>query len=186
MELQRRLGATVLYVTHDQVEAMTMGARIAILHEGALEQVGPPADIYRRPTTVFVARFIGSPPMNTMTGTVRGQPGALRVTLPGGDVELPSPASQAVAASGCAEVVVGVRPEHLTVSDAGDLPATVVSVEALGYERHVFCQLDDGEMITVRISADAPEPSMRSPVRLGIDAAQVHCFDPTTTRRIDW
>ncbi|MCZ7530513.1 MAG: sn-glycerol-3-phosphate ABC transporter ATP-binding protein UgpC [Acidimicrobiia bacterium] len=198
VELQRRLGTTVVYVTHDQVEAMTMGSRIAILNEGALEQIGPPPEIYRRPASVFVARFIGSPPMNTAAGPVRGEPGALRVVLPGGEIALTPHDSRTVAGSGCSEIVVGIRPEHVTVNDAKDgatadgaagdasgIPASVLSVEALGYERHVICRLDDGTTMIARISTDGPEPPAHSAVRLGFDTARLHFFDPATTRRID-
>ncbi len=185
VELQRRLGTTVVYVTHDQVEAMTMGTRIAILNEGSLEQIGPPVEIYRRPASVFVAGFIGSPPMNTILGAVHGEPGELRVALPEGEIELPPSSSRALGASGLSEVVVGIRPEHLTVSDTGDLAAEVVSVEVLGYERHVFCRLDDGQDMTARTSMIDREPAPHAVVRLGFDPANLHYFDPTTNRRID-
>ena len=83
VELHRRLETTVVYVTHDQVEAMTMATRIAILDRGRLQQVGPPQEVYDRPANLFVAAFIGSPPMNTVTGTVVGEPGAPRLRVPG-------------------------------------------------------------------------------------------------------
>ncbi|MEZ5170298.1 MAG: ABC transporter ATP-binding protein [Acidimicrobiia bacterium] len=196
VDLQRRLGITVVYVTHDQVEAMTMGERIAILNDGALEQVGPPAEIYRRPASVFVARFIGSPPMNTATGSVRGEPGALRVALAGGDVALSPTQSQILTSSGSSEIVVGIRPEHVTVVEPPDhdehdegarssVQGSVLSVEVLGYERHVICRLDDRGTMIARISMDGPEPAIRSTVRLGLDTEKLHFFDPATGERID-
>ncbi|MGZ7000287.1 MAG: ABC transporter ATP-binding protein, partial [Acidimicrobiia bacterium] len=116
VELQQRLEATVIYVTHDQVEAMTMGDRIAIMTDGVLQQVGPPQDVYEHPANVFVARFIGTPPMNTFPGPVVGESDA---------------------------VIVGVRPEHLRLSDdPGAVAAVVAVVESLGHEHHVVCRLE--------------------------------------------
>src|SRR4051812_26483702 len=89
IELRRRLGATIVYVTHDQVEAMTMGDRIAILDEGVLQQVAAPQEVYARPANLFVARFIGNPPMNTINGDVTRADGAVGVQLPGSVLELP-------------------------------------------------------------------------------------------------
>jgi len=91
VELHRRLETTVVYVTHDQVEAMTMATRIAILDRGRLQQVAPPQEVYDRPANLFVAAFIGSPPMNTVTGTVIGEPGAPRLRVPGAELALPPP-----------------------------------------------------------------------------------------------
>src|SRR5213080_2724288 len=91
IELHRRLATTFVYVTHDQVEAMTMGDRIAIMNAGVLQQVGPPQDVYEKPANLFVARFIGNPPMNTITGTIAHEPEGVVVMLPGGRVPLPAP-----------------------------------------------------------------------------------------------
>ena len=118
VELQRRLSATIIYVTHDQVEAMTMGHRIAVLDAGVLQQVGAPQEVYARPANLFVARFIGSPPMNTVTGTVDRVDGALVVELPGGHLPLEPELARAVEAAGVDEVVIGVRPEDLRFDDA--------------------------------------------------------------------
>ena len=120
VELQRRLAATVVYVTHDQVEAMTMGHRIAILERGVLQQVGAPQDVYARPANLFVARFIGSPPMNTVDGRVRTEGEGLVAELPGGTAPLPAPLAGAITARGLTDVVVGVRPEDLRF--AGPIP----------------------------------------------------------------
>src|SRR5205085_8733284 len=96
VELRRRLGATIVYVTHDQVEAMTMGDRIAILDHGVLQQVGAPQDVYARPANLFVARFIGNPPINTVSGDVTSADGGVGVQIPGSVVELPGPPGAAV------------------------------------------------------------------------------------------
>jgi multiple sugar transport system ATP-binding protein len=186
IELQRRLEATFVYVTHDQVEAMTMGDRIAIMNEGRLQQVGPPQEVYDRPANVFVARFIGSPPMNTVSGEVVGD----TVMVAGSAIPLPGPLAAAVRAAGCEAVVLGVRPEHLEIGSADDaaggpLPATVAVVESLGHERHVICRLDDGQMVIVRIQSDEAVPGAESTVRLSADPVELHVFDATTELRID-
>src|SRR5204863_1436375 len=105
IELHRRLATTFVYVTHDQVEAMTMGDRIAIMNAGVLQQVGPPQDVYEKPANLFVARFIGNPPMNTITGTIAHQSEGVVVTLPGGRVPLPAPLAHAVSTDGRAVVL---------------------------------------------------------------------------------
>ena len=119
VELQRRLAATVVYVTHDQVEAMTMGHRIAVMSRGVLQQIGPPQDVYARPANLFVAQFIGSPPMNTVAGRVARVGDALVVELPGGRAPLPADLAAAVEQRGLTEVVIGVRPESLRFIAAG-------------------------------------------------------------------
>jgi multiple sugar transport system ATP-binding protein len=186
VELHRRLGTTVVYVTHDQVEAMTMGTRIAILEAGRLQQVGPPQEVYARPANLFVARFIGSPPMNTVTGEIVGEAGALRVRLPGAELALPDAASAAIARAGLREVVLGVRPEHLVLDGAGELPATVTVVESLGHERHIICRLTDSQMVIARVGSGEPAPAEGARVQLGTQPAHLHLFDAATTERVVW
>src|SRR4051794_310744 len=113
VELQRRLAATVVYVTHDQVEAMTMGHRIAVLEHGVLQQIDAPQEVYARPSNLFVARFIGSPPMNTVTGRIDGVAGALVAQAPGRALPVPAELADAIEHAGVAEIVIGVRPEDL-------------------------------------------------------------------------
>ncbi len=182
VELQRRLGTTVVYVTHDQVEAMTMAKRVAVMSEGVLQQVGPPAEVYDRPANLFVARFIGNPPMNTLPGTVDGG----TITVPGGS--LPSPTS---ASSLPQDVVVGVRPERLRVGGADDqgIAATLRVVESLGHEQLLICDVstDGGPSvpIVVRLDPDSPAPAEGSVVTLVTDPEHVHLFDAESTDRID-
>jgi ABC-type sugar transport system ATPase subunit len=154
--LHQRLGATILYVTHDQVEAMTMGTRVAIMDAGVLQQVGPPQDVYDRPANTFVARFIGTPPMDLFPPH----------TIEDGDA------------------VVGVRPEHVTIDTDGSLWARVTLVEALGHERHVSCALDDGSPIVVRVPSHVSVPAEGADVRLGALAGHRHYFDATTGVRM--
>ncbi|MET0628033.1 MAG: ABC transporter ATP-binding protein [Acidimicrobiia bacterium] len=185
VELQRRLSATVLYVTHDQVEAMTMGHRIAILERGVLQQVGPPQDVYSRPANLFVARFIGSPPMNTVAGTIVADGESVAAELPGGRVPLPTALAHAVRAAEVHDVVVGARPEDLRFGSGADgLRAVVVAVESLGHERHVACRLDDGQLVIVRqaVHDAAPAPDESVSIVAALDA--VHVFDADGGARI--
>ncbi len=179
VELQRRLAATVVYVTHDQVEAMTMGHRIAVMERGVLQQVGPPQDVYSRPANLFVARFIGSPPMNTVTGTVVDGEGAPTVELPGGRVPLSAPVASAVRDAGLREVVVGARPEDLRFGAAGQgIAATVAAVEELGHERHVACRLPDGQLVIIRQAVHESAPAPDQGVHLVADPDGLHVFEP--------
>jgi multiple sugar transport system ATP-binding protein len=184
VELHRRLETTVLYVTHDQVEAMTMGSRIAVLNEGVLQQVGPPQDVYERPANIFVAQFIGSPPMNTVTGEVTAAEGSMSVRVPGGSIPLPPELAQSVRKRSIQHVIVGVRPEHLVI-DSGPVEARVRVVESLGHERHILCELDGAHPVILRLPAEEAPPVAGSLVRLAARAEHVHLFDPATTRRLD-
>jgi multiple sugar transport system ATP-binding protein len=185
VELHTRLGTTVLYVTHDQVEAMTMGQRIAVLNEGELQQVGTPQEVYDRPANLFVAGFIGMPPMNTIPAAVVGTGEGLALDLPGARVGLPAGLGRAVAAAGCREVVLGVRPEHLRLSADGLVPATVTVVESLGHECHVGCRLVDGTLVISRQPAGAATPAPAEPVRLDTETPHLHVFDAATGRRLE-
>ncbi len=186
VELQRRLQATVIYVTHDQVEAMTMGHRIAIMNDGLLQQVGPPQEVYEKPCNLFVARFIGNPPMNTVTGRVVSDGGAAMVDVEGHRIPLAPGHAAAVTAEGATEIVLGVRPEHLTVGADGVLPAVVTVIESLGHERHVICRLDgEGQMVILRQGSDRPAPAIGSAVHLAVDPSDVHVFDARTEQRLE-
>jgi multiple sugar transport system ATP-binding protein len=187
IELQGRLQTTVVYVTHDQVEAMTMGHRIAIIADGALQQVGAPQDVYERPGNLFVAGFIGTPPMNIIEARVVTEGESLAVSLPGARVPLPKALAHAVATLGLDEVVVGVRPEHLLLSADGDgiVPATVTVVESLGYERNIACRLDDHTLVITRQDMDARRPAIGETVRLTTEPEYLHVFDAHSGDRVD-
>jgi len=187
VELQRRLAATIVYVTHDQVEAMTMGHRVAILDRGVLQQVGAPQEVYDRPANLFVARFIGTPPMNTIRGRFDVDGPTPEVRVGDGAVPLPAAAAAAARDAGLLDVVVGVRPEHLSLvpdGTAGSLGATVDVVEHLGHEQHVVCRLADGQTVTVRQGSHAPAPAAPASVRVAVGADHVHCFDPESGARL--
>ena len=185
IELRQRLEATFVYVTHDQVEAMTMADRIAVIQEGRIQQVGPPTEVYDRPANTMVARFIGSPPMNLLRGSLAtGPDGAVVLRLPGIDhVALPAEVVPAAAAPGRG-IVVGVRPEHVAIDPHGPLPATVRLVEALGHERVVHCELADGDRVAVRIGARGPAPADGETVRLTPELERLHLFDEAGGERL--
>ena len=173
--LVRRLGTTSLYVTHDQVEAMTMGDRIAVLRAGRLQQIGAPREVYERPANVFVAGFLGTPPINLLDLTVR------EGRLVGTDVALDCPSSPKLAG----EVVLGVRPEHVAVVDgaSGDFAVEVVTAEPLGPETIVHATVG-GAAVRARAAGFATaRPGDR--VALRIDWAHVHWFDRASGLRID-
>jgi multiple sugar transport system ATP-binding protein len=183
VELRERLGATFIYVTHDQVEAMTMGHRIAVLRGGALQQLGPPQEVHDRPANVFVAGFIGSPPMNLWTATLGSEGGCRLALTEGGPVALPDGSPDAAAAPAGREVVLGVRPEDLRIDPAGKLSATVRVVESLGHEHLVACRLPGGEHAVVRVPPQAGPPRAHEEVRLAV-TGRAHLFDPSTGERL--
>ncbi len=187
--LQKRLGTTTLYVTHDQVEAMTMGHRIAVLSGGVLQQVAPPQELYAAPANVFVAGFLGSPPMNLLAGTLQPDPrGALVVQVLGGTVELSEALSQAVGRTvppgPDAAVTVGLRPESLTLDPSGSLAATVDLVELLGAEAHVICSTPDGSRLVIRMDARQPLPDIGAAVRIGVAPGSAQVFEQPSGRRV--
>ena len=170
--LQARLGTTTLYVTHDQVEAMTMGHRIAVMDMGVLQQVAAPSDLYDLPANAFVAQFLGSPGMNLLPAVL--EPGQPSARVSGG--HLPLGEGAAAAAARAAPLVVGVRPEHLFLSPAGTLGATVLLVELLGAEVQVLCRLEDQTKLVVRQDASAPRPAIGEGVRVAASPGTVHVF----------
>ena len=181
VDLHRRVQTTVVYVTHDQVEAMTMADRIAIMSAGRLQQVGTPQDVYDTPANLFVAGFIGTPPMNTMPGTVTTDGGVAAVDVGGSRVPVP-PGLVARPADG-APVVVGVRPEHLVVSPAGSVELKVRAVEWLGHECLIFG--DVGESAVVVRQTGMATVDAGGTLRLMVDPTAVHVFDPDTTDRLE-
>ena len=188
-ELHRRLGTTILYVTHDQIEAMTMATRIAVMASGRLQQVGTSEDVYERPANLFVARFIGTPPMNTLPGVVDEHGTAVGVSVgASGWLELP-PSRREVLGR---EVVAGVRPEHLVVAaaDGGGAAAStpglrgrVRAVEWLGHEALVLVEVE-GETVAVRQAASVPVPEPDATVLVSASADHVHLFDRSSTERL--
>jgi multiple sugar transport system ATP-binding protein len=175
--LQSRLGVTTVYVTHDQSEAMTLGHRVAVMHEGFLQQLGRPRELYDRPVNTFVAGFIGSPAMNLCTLPVSNG----SMSFGGTDVPVP----RDVRSNGGRSLVLGLRPESLELASDG-LPATVEVVEEIGADAYVFCvaELPGGaEKLVARTEARrAPERGQR--VTLKPRAEEAHVFDPATGERL--
>jgi ABC-type sugar transport system ATPase subunit len=179
VELHRALQTTIIYVTHDQVEAMTMADRIAILNEGRLQQVDEPQAVYARPANLFVARFIGSPPMNTIPGTARVVGGGVSVELGGGSLAVES----ATVTDG-ADVVAGIRPEHLHIGD-GPITAHVRAIEWLGHERHVFCDIAGTSVILRDTEDGGGDAQAGHEVTVTARPGDVHLFDAETTERLN-
>jgi multiple sugar transport system ATP-binding protein len=176
VSLHRRLKSTMVYVTHDQVEAMTMADRIVVLREGTVEQVGAPIELYARPRNQFVAGFLGTPQMNFLSGKVRAvSPEGMTITMSAGRSELQAAAKGSGSSTGCT-VTIGIRPEHLILSDKGAITGNVVATEMLGSETILFVQLESGEMVTASIRGIRGLNAGES-VRLSVDAGYVHVFD---------
>ncbi len=173
--LQRRLGTTTVYVTHDQVEAMTMGDRVAVLKDGLLQQVAPPRELYNNPANLFVAGFIGSPAMNLIPLTAQGgvaEFGDARIRLPEG-----SPTN----------ITVGIRPEHLTPGEGAGIELTAEMVEELGADAYVYGTANLGQgpqQMVARVDWATP-PKVGDRIRLRADADRIHIFDTATGERID-
>ena len=176
VELQRRLGTTTLYVTHDQVEAMTMGHRIAVLNAGRLQQLGTPMELYQWPANLFVAQFIGSPPMNLLPVQALGagqlQLGSRRLTVEG-------VLAEGLAARTGQSLTGGLRPEHFRLAPATNrnLKAEVSHSEALGNEQLLTCRLEEGDhLVQVRVGPEEILPP-GSTVHLDIDPRGWRLFD---------
>jgi multiple sugar transport system ATP-binding protein len=181
--LQARLGTTTLYVTHDQVEAMTMGHRVAVLKDGILQQVDTPRALYDRPANVFVAGFIGSPAMNVRTAGLSD--GSARL----GDMTLRLPGAAVAAAqqAGLSEVVIGVRPEAVDLSaQPSGLSMEVELVEELGADTFVYGVIpgDSDQRHFVSRPRGHASPDIGETVHLTVDEAQVHVFDPASGNRL--
>ncbi|NUS11506.1 MAG: sn-glycerol-3-phosphate ABC transporter ATP-binding protein UgpC [Streptomyces sp.] len=185
--LQRRLGTTTVYVTHDQVEALTMGDRIAVLKDGLLQQVGTPKALYARPDNVFVAGFIGSPAMNLLSVTVTGD----AIRLGGARTRLTRDQAAAVAETGTPQVTLGVRPEHFRQLPADADQALEVSVdvvEELGADAfvHGTLRLDDGvpQPVVVRTEGGGKAPDAGGILRVGPLETDLHLFSAESGRRL--
>ncbi len=157
-KLHRELGISSLFVTHDQVEAMTLAQRMIVMNSGRMEQFGTPEEVYTRPATTFVASFIGSPPMNLLKNAANadlgGQPG----------------------------MTMGIRPEHLDIGESG-WAVQVETVEMLGAERLVYCRLNDEQLI-VRTDENHAVPTIGSTIRITPRRERLHWFDSATGRRV--
>jgi multiple sugar transport system ATP-binding protein len=181
IQLHQQLGITTMYVTHDQVEAMTMGSRIAVMSEGVLQQVGTPQEVYRRPANVFVATFLGAPPMNLIPGALESADGGWRFRGQDADValttEVLSPPELAHEVEAHGEVQLGVRPEHFRTGppgEAGGIPGRVSILEPVGSDLYLTVEAG-GTSVQVRTDPDSPL-EVGDNVTLLFDAPRVHLF----------
>ena len=181
--LHRQLGATMIYVTHDQIEAMTLGQRIVVLDGGVIQQIDTPMALYDRPANMFVAGFLGSPAMNLLRGTLRRHEG-WRLACAAGELVLGDLLPDPAWAAWCdREVVLGVRPEHLQPDPAGAaLQARLEVVEPVGNE--VFLNLRFGDQVLVARVPPRPLPEPGSLVALGLSHPYLHLFDGASGARI--
>jgi multiple sugar transport system ATP-binding protein len=176
--LQRRLCVTTVYVTHDQVEAMTMGDRVAVLRDGILQQCATPRDLFTKPSNTFVAGFIGSPAMNMLqcTATPDG--------LTYGDLQLPLTAIQRTGLT-TDQVTIGVRPEAMRIGNEG-LSATIVAVEELGSDSFVYCTPNDHDDVSLVARTDGLNTSQPGTiVHLMPDVSSMHVFDTASGARLE-
>lgn len=186
--LHRRIGATMIYVTHDQIEAMTMGDRICVMAEGRVQQVAPPMEIYGRPANLFVAGFMGNPPMNLLRGVIRRAEGGLSFVAGGGGADclefiLPSDSAARVATRINEPVVLGVRPEDLSAAPAGagtpgGSACTVDVVEPMGAETLLHTRAGSSTLVVRVAPSLQAEPGGR--VLLRPAGGRIHFFDPTS------
>jgi len=177
--LHQRLKTTTVYVTHDQVEAMTMADRIVVMHDGRIEQIGTPLELYDRPGNLFVAQFIGSPAMNVVQGTVRRAGGAAHVEVEGGGSW---PLDGGPGVDGQA-VSYGIRPEHLTLASGGNgVPGQIIVVEPTGAETELLISVGASQVILRTHGRPRVNPDEK--VHLAVDPANVHLFDRTSGQRL--
>lgn len=179
--LFNRLGSTVIYVTHDQAEAMTMSDRLVVFRSGKVQQVGTPIEVYERPANVFVARFIGSPPINFIHGRLESSTNGYCFTAPGFSLPVPD---GLVEQSWPTEIIVGIRPEDIFLKPAGTgIPAAVNLLEHLGSENIIFASVSE-QMLTLKSDKDtAVRPGEN--VGLDVSTSALHFFDPATEQRLE-
>ena len=184
VELHRALGSTFVYVTHDQVEAMTMATRIVVLRDGRVQQIGTPEQIYREPANTFVAGFIGSPPMNLVEVPLDDDGASVRVHI--GDHAFPLWPGQTPPM----RVTLGIRPDHLTLAEGGPgsselrIPGLVTTAERLGHETLLHAETAVGALVS-RAPADCPLVA-GDPVVLSARVEHLHFFSPDSGGRLRW
>ncbi|MBB3458578.1 multiple sugar transport system ATP-binding protein [Rhizobium sp. BK313] len=176
--LHQRLKTTIVYVTHDQIEAMTMADKIVVLQGGKVEQIGTPLELYDRPRNVFVAGFLGSPAMNFLEGRLTGGSNP-RLRLPSGtSIELLTAPAQ----SDDRDVIIGIRPEDISFATDDGVPAIVTVVEPTGSETHVALELEGRELTWVM--RERAELTPNQTVKLSLKSPNVHFFDKATQQRL--
>jgi multiple sugar transport system ATP-binding protein len=178
-ELHQRLRTTSIYVTHDQIEAMTMADKIVVMRDGVVEQIGDPLSLYDSPSNTFVAGFIGSPAMNMVPGTARVNGGDGYVEF-AANVTLPLP--RGVRASNGQNVLYGIRPEHCVLAESAGLPAEVVVVEPTGADTQLYCRFNGQELTS--LVRDRVDCRAGDRIHLKPDLVRAHLFDAGSGRRL--
>ncbi len=181
-KLHAATGSSMIYVTHDQIEAMTLGDRIAVMRDGRVQQVGPPLEIYDMPANVFVASFIGSPEMNLIEGELRQSGKAIKFTCDGFSTAVP--AGIKAPKAGSRAVIVGIRPEHLSYAKTAraGFAAEVELVEQMGAQTLLLCTAGSAQLRALVERDDKVRSGAR--IRLQAAAANVHIFDPETSKSL--
>jgi multiple sugar transport system ATP-binding protein len=177
-ELHQRLKTTSVYVTHDQIEAMTMADKIVVMKDGVVEQTGSPLELYDAPANTFVAGFIGSPAMNFLAGEVRPADGAAQIAF-GEGLAVPLPAGSP--AKPGQKVLFGTRPEHLGIGGEG-LPAEVVVVEPTGADTQLYCEVGGHDIVVVLRDRTSCRAGDR--IHLVPDLSKAHVFDAASGQRL--
>ena len=177
--LHQRLKTTTVYVTHDQIEAMTMADRIVVMHDGIVEQIGTPLELFDQPANLFVAQFIGSPAMNVLAGTLRRDAGGTHVDAVGARW----PVQGMAGGSDGQAVQYGIRPGDISLAESGEgIAAQVVVVEPTGAETELLLQVGDAQLVVVIHGRTAAKPD--DTVHLAIDADKAHVFDAASGLRL--
>ena len=189
--LRQKIDTTFIYVTHDQTEAMTLGDRIVIMKDGFIQQVGTPAEVFDMPVNLFVAEFIGAPKMNTFKTNLVCENGKYFVTPYGAKIEITGKKAAQLQAKNVQsqEIVLGIRPEHMTLAEAGDsaaIPCTIKVNEMMGSELHLHVEEANGDMLIVRIPTITLDDEQRREMTYGkqlhvtCESKVMHFFDAET------
>ena len=193
--LRQKIDTTFIYVTHDQTEAMTLGDRIVIMKDGFIQQVGTPTEVFEMPVNLFVAEFIGAPKMNTFKCDLVREGDKYYVTPYGAKIEVTGKKAEMLKAKGVGsqEIILGVRPEHMTLAEAGDpaaIKSTVLVNEMMGSELHMHVVEENGDKLIVRIPTVSLEDEQRKALVYGgtmyatFEGKVMHFFDPETQQNL--
>ena len=192
--LREKINTTFIYVTHDQTEAMTLGDRIVIMKDGFIQQVGTPTEVFEHPVNLFVAGFIGAPQMNTFRTELVRENGKYYVTPLGSRIEVDGETGENLAAKAVdgRSVVLGVRPEHITLSQPGPhaVPCTILVNEMMGSELHIHAKTEDGAQLVVRVPTlglrrqERAELVNGAKIHVSFPGEVMHLFDPETERNL--
>ncbi len=192
--LRKKINTTFIYVTHDQTEAMTLGDRIVIMKDGFIQQVGTPTEVFEHPVNLFVAGFIGAPQMNTFRTELVRENGKYYVTPLGSRIEVDGETGENLAAKAVdgRSVVLGVRPEHIALSQPGPhaIPCTIIVNEMMGSELHIHAETEDGAQLVVRVPTlglrrqERAELVNGAKIHVSFPGEVMHLFDPETERNL--